>query len=152
MIFTCSDIGDKGPKPSQTPYPISIGGPYPTTVTVDVPTIATPYIPSITIPSISIPSITIPDIPTPTIAWGGHNKRSVEVEAKREGAIKVTSADGSVDGYISAPNEEGLYGFTLDASSAVRFSFSPADAAPFVITGEATESEVRPLADGGHIS
>ena len=126
-------VGDRGPKPSKTPYPISIGGPYPTTFSIDIPPIPTISIPEISIPP--IPSISIPDINI-------HYKREVEVESKKEGTIKVSSVDGSLDGYLSAPNEEGLYGFTTDRAAAVKFAYSPFDEAPFAIKGETTESEV----------
>lgn len=57
------------------------------------------------------------------------------------GTIKVASDDGSLDGFLGSPNEEGLYGFTADASAAVKFSYNPCDSTPFDITGEAVKSE-----------
>jgi hypothetical protein len=115
-----------------------------------VPTISIPPVPKVSIPPVPtvsippVPKVSIPPVPTVSIPpIGGFHKRSVEIESKREGTIKVTSVDQSLDGYLSAPNEEGLYGFTRDLSAAVKFSYNPGDsAAPFVITGQSTESEV----------
>lgn len=76
MIRLCLKIvygtSDHNKGPSQTAYPITVGGPYPTTVTVDIP-----QYPGI---SISIPDISIPAIPTPTIPSFGHGKREAEPE------------------------------------------------------------------------
>ena len=58
------------------------------------------------------------------------------------GTIKVASKDGSLNGYVSSPDEEGLYGYTTDASSAAKFEYSSCASSPFAIVGESTVSEV----------
>ncbi|EKM58083.1 uncharacterized protein PHACADRAFT_206923 [Phanerochaete carnosa HHB-10118-sp] len=92
---------------------------------------------SITVPTPSISIIvSIPSTsPTPTVTPG------TIACAQATGTIKVTSKDGSLNGHMSPANEEGLYGYTTDASSAVKFTYSSCASAPFDITGEATESE-----------
>ncbi|GJE94517.1 hypothetical protein PsYK624_106870 [Phanerochaete sordida] len=57
------------------------------------------------------------------------------------GTITVASADGSLAGFVSAPNEEGLYGYTTNASEAAKFTYSTCAPIPFDITGETTEAE-----------
>ncbi|KIP08043.1 hypothetical protein PHLGIDRAFT_393985 [Phlebiopsis gigantea 11061_1 CR5-6] len=57
------------------------------------------------------------------------------------GTIKVTSADGSLNGYVSSPNEEGLYGYCEEVSKAVTFTYDSCGVSPLEITGEPVESE-----------
>ena len=61
------------------------------------------------------------------------------------GTVKVTSTDGSLNGYVSSPNEEGLYGYCEDASKAVTFTYNPCGANPIEITGEPVVSNVRTI-------
>lgn len=58
------------------------------------------------------------------------------------GTIKVTSADGSLNGYVSSPNEEGLYGYCEEVSKAVTFTYDSCGVSPLEVTGEPVESEV----------
>lgn len=89
-----------------------------------------------TAPTSSISAV----VPTPTSGSG--NGVSNGGCAQVSGTIKVVSKDSSLNGYVSSPNEEGLYGYTADASSAAKFKYSSCASSPFSVTGESTESGV----------
>lgn len=91
-------------------------------------------------PSLGFTTITVPTpsisivVPTPTFV-------SDVACPQVSGTIKVSSKDGSLAGFVSAPNEEGLYGYTTNAADAAKFKFNTCSSPPFDISGEVTDIE-----------
>lgn len=62
----------------------------------------------------------------------------------QSGVVKVTSEDGSVDGFLAAPvDDAALYGFTTNQTAAATVKLDTCTGTPFNIVGTPFESNVR---------